>query len=696
MGYYDTASPTSTALARDNQKKDDLIFGIIGIFVVAWLGLILGQCIGPGFDLSEIGNKLGPALSHPFRIRFTPIALKTLGIAELCYGIFLAYRYTTQKDYHRRGQEHGSAQWGNVRSIAARYREKLPAKDRDKNPDAMPVEKKWFWKTRTSYHSNQNKILTQNFQMGLDGHKHRRNLNTLVVGGSGAGKTRFYAKPNVLQANTSFVILDPKGELLRDTGHLLEKKGYKIRILDLIDMYKSDGYNPFRYIRNDNDVLKLVTNLFKATTPPGSKSNDPFWDETAQMMLCAIFFFLKYECPEDDQNFANVVYMLSLAEASDDGNTVSAFDLIYQELEQRQNKAKLPEHIAVKYYKLYHKAAGKTLQSIHITLASHLDKFNLPDLVKLTTNDEMDITQMGEEKTALYCLIPDSDTSFNFVVSMLYTQLFQELFYSADKVHGGALPVPVHFVMDEFANVALPDDFDKDLATMRSRGVFVSIILQNIAQLKKLFKDEWESIIGNCDELLYLGGNEKETFKYISESLGKQTVDTTSNNQTHGERGSYSTGYNNTGVDLMSPDEIRRLDNSYAILLVRGEDPILDRKYDIMGHPNIGLTPDGGGKAMIYEHGKTEKETPKMRVGVGSSEAGAQNEGIEYKPGRDDPKGQRFYTEEELDEMFSEEEEQVLTGAEVGAIDPSEIATADEIGEEEDIAQYEKAASAGN
>lgn len=571
-------------------------------------------------DSSAAFSGMGQALQHPFKFHWVHDTWLTIGSLEVIYIIAVYYYLETRKDYHRRGQEHGSAEWGDVKQIDARYRahnptgrkkgesirdyyyrKKMERLDRQADTRWEPWNGE-TWKEhrekvkeydRKKAFCPDNKIMTQNFQIGLDGHKHRRNLNTVVIGGSGAGKTRFYAKPNVLQANTSYVILDPKGELLRDTGYWLTKCGYRIKVLDLLNMDRSDHYNPFEYIQTDNDVQRLVDNLYKATTPKGSKSSDPFWDEAAKMMLSAIFFYLIYVCEPEDRNFANVLQMVSLADADEDKGSTSMFDQLFADLQDDNGNAKKPQYeLPLKYYNLYHKGAGKTLQSIHITVAAHLEKFNLPALRELTMYDELDIDSMGEVKTALYCLIPDSDTSFNFVVSMLYTQLFQRLFYSADKLHGGALPIPVHFVMDEFANVALPDDFDKVLATMRSRNVYVSIILQNISQLKKLFKDEWESIMGNCDETLYLGGNEKDTFKYISEILGKETIDTTSNNQTHGEKGSYSTGYNNAGIDLMSPDEIRQLDNQYAILLVRGERPVLDKKFDIMTHPAIKFTPD--------------------------------------------------------------------------------------------------------
>ena len=418
--------------------------------------------------------------------------------------------------------------------------------------------------------------------MGLDGRKHRRNLNILVCGGSGAGKTRSFAKVNLCQCNTSFVVLDPKGELLRDTGELLEKKGYEIRVLDLINMDKSHCYNPFVYLKSDNDVQRLVTNLFKSTTPKGSQSNDPFWDTAASMLLLSLIFYLWYEAPEEEQNFTMVMEMLRAGEfKEDDDMYLSPLDILFDKLEEKN-----PDHIALKYYRDYHSGSAKTLKSIQITLASRLEKFNLKSLSMLTMTDELELEKLGERKTALFALIPDNDTSFNFIVSILYTQLFQQLFYIADHKYQGRLPVHVHFVMDEFANVSLPDDFDKILSVMRSREVSVSIILQNLAQLKALFEKQWESIMGNCDAYLYLGGNEQSSHKMTSELLGKANLDLNTYGRTHGRNGSYSTNYQQTGRELLTPDEVRMLNNKYALLFIRGERPIKDLKYDILKHPN--------------------------------------------------------------------------------------------------------------
>ena len=404
--------------------------------------------------------------AEPFHIQWTENSIVAILFCLLIYAMAIGIWLSTRKNY-RRGEEHGSAKWGDAAAVNKKYRQ---------HPD------------------NMNKLLTQNVRIGFNAHKHRRNLNVMVIGGSGAGKTRFYVKPNVMQANCSMVILDPKGEILRDTGYLLMKKGYKVRVLDLIDMPRSHCYNPFVYLRDDNDVQRLVTNLFKSTTPKGAQSQDPFWDTAAQMLLLALIFYLKYEAPEEEQNFAMVMEMLRAGDVDeDDSNAMSALDTLFSDLRKTE-----PDHIALKYYDAYHSGSAKTLKSIQITLAARLEKFNLESVAGLTITDELDLWKLGEEKTALFAIIPDNDTSFNFLVSLLYTQLFQQLFEVADKKYGGSLPVQVQFLMDEFANVSLPDDFDKILSVMRSRGVSVSIILQNLAQLKALFEKQWESIVGNC------------------------------------------------------------------------------------------------------------------------------------------------------------------------------------------------------
>ena len=422
--------------------------------------------------------------------------------------------------------------------------------------------------------------------------------------------------------------MDPKGELLRDTGNLLKANGYEIKVIDLINMEKSHCYNPFVYLRNDNDIQRLVTNLFKNTTPKGSQTQDPFWDQAATMLLLALVFYLHYEAPPDEQNFSMVMDMIRYGEVKeDDENHVSPLDVLFQKLEYRN-----PEHIALKYYRGYHSGSGKTLKSIQISLISRLEKFNLESLASITQYDELELPLMGERKTAVFAVIPDNDTSFNFIVGMLYTQLFQQLYYSADIVHGGRLPVHVHFVMDEFANVALPDEFDKLLATMRSREISVSIIIQNMAQLKALFEKQWESIVGNCDEFVYLGGNEQSTHEYVSKLLGKETIDTNTYGRSRGRNGSYSTNWQLAGRELLTPDEVRMLDNRYALLFIRGERPVQDDKYNVLHHPNVALTTDGG--AAPYQHGEDTRSVAMIAVDdrlIGQAQTLTLPEGDEYE-----------------------------------------------------------------
>lgn len=561
----------------ENKTKTALI--LVGALAAVWFGLLIAPFVSGG--LPEIIIGFPKAMEAPFKISLCEDSLKTVLIFLGSYVLCIVILLSSGKNY-RRGVEYGSAKWGNVAEVNRKYAGKDPFK---------------------------NRIFTANVRMGLDGRKHFRNLNTLVVGGSGSGKSRFYAKVNLLQANTSFFVLDCKGELLRDTGTLLEKEGYEIRVLDLLNMEKSHCFNPFAYLENDNDIQKLISILFKATTPKSSGNQDPFWDMTAGMLLSALIFYLKYEAPEEEQNFAMALEMLRAGEVrEEDEGYKSALDELFDHLEMED-----PYHIAVKYYRDYQKSAGKTAKSIQITLASKLEKFNLSSVEALTATDEMDIASIGEKKVALFALISDNDPSFNFLVSMLYGLTFETLFNLADRKYQGALPVHVHFLMDEFANVSLPDSFENKLSTMRSRNISASVIIQNISQLKALFEKQWESIIGNCDEFLYLGGNEPSTLKTIVEYyLGKETIDTNTYGKSSGRGGSYSTNYQKAGRELMDASELRMLDNKKALLFIRGEPPLKDFKYDILNHPNVKYTPDGEGEP--YEHGKANNAVASMQA----------------------------------------------------------------------------------
>lgn len=541
---------------------------LAGLPVIWWVAILLADAIQPGRNLFELMEVLTEKLNHPFQFHYTEYTIKSMLVCTLLYAAGIGIFYSSQKNY-RRGEEHGSARWGDARQICKKYSQK-------------PY--------------SQNILLTQNFRISLDTHKHRRCLNILVVGGSGAGKSRGFALPNIMQCCCSMVITDPKAELLRKTGGLLEKKGYEVRVFDLINPDTSFCYNPFEYVHDDKDVLRLISNLIQNTTPKGSQSSDPFWEKSETALLQALMLYLLHEAPPEEQNFAMIMEMLGSAQVKEeDEDYESPLDILFDRLEMRD-----PDSIAVKQYHIYKQAAGKTAKSILISVGVRLAAFNLPQIAKLTNTDELDLSSMGERKVALFCCIPDADTSLNYLVGMIYSQLFQTLYYMADRVHGGALPVPVNCIMNEFPNVSLPNEFEKILATCRSRSIYCSIIIQNMSQLKALFKDSWESLVGNCDEFLYLGGNEKETHKYVSELLGKETIDTNTYGQTKGKSGSYSTNFQQSGRELLQPDEVRMLDNQNALLFIRGERPILDAKYDLMKHPNIRYTEDGGAGPFNY------------------------------------------------------------------------------------------------
>lgn len=541
---------------------------LAGLPVIWWAGILIADAIQPGRNLFELMEVLTEKLNHPFQLHYTEYTIKSMLVCTLLYAAGIGIFYSSQKNY-RRGEEHGSARWGDARQICKKY-----------------IQKPY----------SQNILLTQNFRISLDTHKHRRCLNILVVGGSGAGKSRGFALPNIMQCCCSMVITDPKAELLRKTGGLLEKKGYEVRVFDLINPDTSFCYNPFEYVHDDKDVLRLISNLIQNTTPKGSQSSDPFWEKSETALLQALMLYLLHEAPPEEQNFAMIMEMLGSAQVKEeDEDYESPLDILFDRLEMRD-----PDSIAVKQYHIYKQAAGKTAKSILISVGVRLAAFNLPQIAKLTNTDELDLSSMGERKVALFCCIPDADTSLNYLVGMIYSQLFQTLYYMADRVYGGALPVPVNCIMDEFPNVSLPNEFEKILATCRSRSIYCSIIIQNMSQLKALFKDSWESLVGNCDEFLYLGGNEKETHKYVSELLGKETIDTNTYGQTKGKSGSYSTNFQQSGRELLQPDEVRMLDNQNALLFIRGERPILDAKYDLMKHPNIRYTEDGGAGPFNY------------------------------------------------------------------------------------------------
>lgn len=525
------------------------------VIPIVWLAVLMAGCYAPGMTIFDLVAQFSEVTKMPFSLHWTPYTMKFIGIFLLLYGGAILFYYTGQKNT-RPGEEHGSASWGSVRELDKKYRDKDAGK---------------------------NVILTQHLQMSMNGKLHRRNLLQIIVGGSGSGKTRFLAKPNLMLANASFIVTDPKGEMLRAVGNLFLEEGYVLRVFDLIDPSKSDCYNPFCYIRKDADVFKLIDNFIKNTTPKNAKSNDPFWENSETALDSALMLYLLHEAPVEDQNMETILYMIENGGAKEeDDDYQSPLDLLFEALEEEQ-----PDHIAVRQYHIFKQAAGKTAKSILVSAAVRLASFTLPEIQRITATDDMELGKLGERKQAIFCIIPDSnDASLNFLVGMLYTQAFQELYYQADKVHQGALPVPVRLMFDEFANVALPDGYARLQATMRSRNIMSTIVLQNISQLKALFKDDWEGIIGNADSFIYLGGNEQSTHKYISELLGKETIDTKTSSQSKGRNGSFSQNFQQTGRELASVDELAVLDGGKCILQLRGVRPFLSEKYDITKHPN--------------------------------------------------------------------------------------------------------------
>ena len=565
------------------RKSNDTLFYLIGIIPVVWLALLLAQSLGGG--LPELLRNLTSALEQPTNIVWTDKSLPTILICLAAYGMAVLL-YRTNQGRTRDGEEHGSAAWATPASVNAQFAQK----------ESIP--------------------LTQHVRLGLDTHKHRRSLNVLVIGGSGAAKTRSFVLPNILTANTNYVITDPKSEVLLATGGYLKEQGYDVRVLNLVNLEQSDGYNPFRYLRDEKDVLKLVNNLIQSTTPKGSHESDPFWTKAETALLQAIILMLFQEAPEYEQNFSMVMRVLEYAEVrEEDEGHVSPLDLLFESIERRK-----PDSVAVRQYKVFKLAAGKTAKSILVSTAVRLAPFNLPQIQALTDHDDMDLYTLGEKKVALYAVIPDNDNTFNFLVSLLYAQAFQALYYSADQIHHGPLPRHVRFVLDEFAAMPLPG-FTRELATMRSRSISASVIIQNMAQIKELYKDSWETIPGNCDTILYLGGNESSTHKYVSEMLGKATIDTKTHGQTKGKSGSYSTNFQMSGRELLTPDEVRKLDNRYALLFIRGASPVMDEKYDLMHHPAISHSCLGGAAPYIHHGTKPAVYIGRPLLRVGGTEA---------------------------------------------------------------------------
>lgn len=549
------------------KKINPVVWAVLAVPVI-YMAMVLACSYEAGTDLFALMERFGLLLGRPDLLRWTAYTPRCILGALVCYGLAVTLYYSDHEN-RRPGEEYGSAKWGSARELNKQY--------------ADP--------------NGKNVILTKHVSIGLDGYKHQRNLNILVVGGSGSGKTRFFCKPGIMSVNCSYLIVDPKGEMLRSTGYLLKEEGYDVKVFDLIHPRQSDGYNPFTYIRDDPDVLKLMDNLVKNTTPPKGASNDPFWEKAEIALDSALMLYLLYEAPVEEQNFEMLMFMLECARVmEEDEQYQSPLDLLFQTLEERD-----PSHIAVREYKVYKQAAGKTAKSILVTASVRLAAFIFPQYAAMMQTDEMDFASMGERKRAIFCVIPVNDGSMNYLVSMLLTQCFQQLYLRADERYNGRLPVPVRVIQDEWANVAQPDSYPKVLATCRSYNIGINIIVQNIQSIKALYKDEWEGIIGNCDTLLFLGGgNEPTSLEFVSKLLGKETVHTRTRGQTKGRSGSSSVNYQQTGRDLMTPDEIRMLPADDALLFIRGEKPVRDKKYNIKKHPNVRRTADGRAKPYIH------------------------------------------------------------------------------------------------
>ena len=539
--------------------------------LVLWLAAIAAYAYEDGMNLFQWMGRFSQVLECPLSIGWTAHTPKFMLVSLIIYAFGIALYYSSREN-RRPGEEYGSARWGDPRALCRKYMD--------------------------HQHKEANIILTQRVRLGMDGYVTQRNMNVLVIGGSGSGKTRYFCKPGLYSANCSYLVTDPKGELLKAAGGLLLSLGYEVRVFNLIDPEQSDCYNPFVYVREEKDVLSLIDNLIKNTTPRNASSNDPFWEKAEVALDSALMLYLIHEAPQDEQNFETMLYMMNFADVrEEDEQYRSPLDMLFRALEEEQ-----PAHVAVKQYKVFKQAAGKTAKSILVTAAVRLAAFNIPQYAAMTSMDEMDFGSLGERKRAIFCVIPVNDSSMNYLVGMLYTQCFQELYRRADLKYNGRLPVPVRVLQDEWANVAQPESYPKILATCRSYNIGLNIIVQNVQQIKALYEKEHESIIGNCDTLLFLGGgNEPASLEFIVKLLGRETLATRTRGLTKGRNGSSTTNYQQTGRDLMTIDEVRKLDTNKAILFIRGEDPVIDRKYNLKRHPNIKLTSDGKAKPYIHK-----------------------------------------------------------------------------------------------
>lgn len=555
-------------MRSDKNKKTELLLWGLLLQPLLWFAAALAQAAEQTHGLAALAAALTEILNNPLALRWCSNTPKFL-LAVLVLYPLAVYCYKLDQADRRPGEEHGSAHWGSADALNAKYRNR-----KDKT---------------------QNYIFSAKIRFSTDSHAHRHNLNVVVIGGSGSGKTRFYVKPNALQASGSYLFLDPKGELVRSLGGFYEQKGIPVTVLDLVHF--KGHYNPMHYIESDEDAVKLAYAIVNNTKPKDAPSSgDKFWDDASVLLISALILYLLYEAPKSEQNFSTLMYLIQNCQMDENDVGPNPLEMLFDELEQRD-----PLHPAVQQFNSFKLGSTKTLQSVLITASANLYMFNTAQFAEMTNTDTMFLPRLGLEKRAIFCVIPDNDKTYNFLITMLYTQLFDQLFRLADSdpKYNGALPVHVRLMMDEFANVALPANFKNILAVCRSRNISCDIILQSKSQIASLFKDDWEGMIGNCDSLIYLGGNEYATFEWLSKYIGKMTERTKSQSIGRGNRGSSSDSYQLAARDLCSPDEIRRMDDGDCLVFLRSEAPVIDRKYDLLRHPNISLTPDGGAEPYV-------------------------------------------------------------------------------------------------
>lgn len=572
---------------KDNKSK--LMFAgiltVIMFFISNRFSLIYRAEVGQTIERTNnaLDKVLADFIARPFDLSLN---VKDLEIGLIgAFGIILIYLYNTfGRNNFMIGKEHGSAEWGQPKDISK------------------------YLETEFS----KNILFSQDVALSMNTRKTFKNNNVLIVGGSGSGKTRFYLKPNLMQMHSSYVITDPKGSLVKECGKLLEENGYKVKVFDLINMEKSGKYNPFNYLRDEKDILKLVNNIIKNTNSESGKgTKSDFWEKSEVALLSALFGFVFFEGEKHEKNIATVMELLRLAEVKEEDESFkSPLDLIFEDLKTRN-----PNHFALKQYEIFKLGAGKTAKSILISVGVRLSPFNIPSLLNIMTSDDLEIDKIGEEKTAFFIILPDSDTTFNFVSAVMYQQMFDSLFYKADFEYNGRLPIHTRFLLDEFANIGLIPNFEVYIATMRSREISVNVILQNLAQLKNIYKDSWETITGNCDTLVFLGGREQSTLKYISEMLGKTTIDMRTTTENKGQTGGFSVNSQVLGRDLMTPDEVGLLGNEECIVLIRGIRPFKSKKYDITKHSNYQKLSDFDEKN-LYDYTKNRKDDDYQFHGV--------------------------------------------------------------------------------